>query len=288
MCRKKSREKLEQTNVVLDQESSEDDQEYTVFHVRSGSTKPFRVVVKANGKPLSMEIDTGASVSIVSQECFNAIREGTATLELNEAVVKLQTYTGEQIAVCGSTVVPVEHNGQTATSGNGPNLLGRDWLAALQLNRKTIFSVCPAPTLQQVLEKHSKLFDEGLGELRGVKAKIYIDKETEPIFHKPRQVPFAIRRKVEEELDHLQALGVIQPIQFSDWAAPIVPVMKSDGRVRICGDYKVTVNRAAKVDKYPIPRIEEIFASLAGGKTFTKLDLSHASLWMMSDADMSR
>ena len=60
--------------------------------------------------------------------------------------------------------------------------------------------------------------------------------------------------------------------------SPIVPVMKSDGRVRICGDYKVTVNRAAKLDKYPIPRIEELFASLVGGKAFTKLDLSHAYL----------
>ena len=53
--------------------------------------------------------------------------------------------------------------------------------------------------------------------------------------------------------------------------------MKKDGRVRICGDYKVTVNRAAKLDKYPIPRIE-LFASLAGGKTFSKLDLSYAYL----------
>ena len=57
---------------------------------------------------------------------------------------------------------------------------------------------------------------------------------------------------------------------------PIVPVLKSDGTVRICGDYKVTVNKATKLDKYPIPRIDDLFASLSGGKTFSKLDLSHA------------
>ena len=51
--------------------------------------------------------------------------------------------------------------------------------------------------------------------------------------------------------------------------------MKSDGRVRICGD---TVNRAARVEKYPLPRIDELFASLAGGRAFTKIDLSHAYL----------
>ena len=46
--------------------------------------------------------------------------------------------------------------------------------------------------------------------------------------------------------------------------------------MRICGDYKVTVNRASTVDTYPLPRVNDLFASLAGGKTFTKLDLAHA------------
>ena len=73
---------------------------------------------------------------------------------------------------------------------------------------------------------------------------------------------------LEKELARLQAIGVIQPVRFSDWAAPIVPVLKSDGRVRICGDYKVTINRTARLEKYPLP--------LAGGKTFSQLDLSHA------------
>ena len=161
------------------------------------------------------------------------------------------------------------------TEGNGPTLLGRNWLTALRLDWKTVFVTL---TLQEVLDKYIDVFNEGLGELRGVEAKIYIDKEEHPRCFKARQVPFAIRGKVEEELERLQSLGVIQPVQFSDWAALIVPVVKSDGRVRICGDYKITVNRAAKLDKYPIPRIEELFASLAGGKAFSKLDLSHAYL----------
>ena len=139
-----------------------------------------------------------------------------------------------------------------------------------------------------MLDKHSDVFSEGLGELQNVEAKIHIDKEEQPRFFKARQVPFAIRGKVEEELDRLQLLGVIQLVQFSDWAAPIVPVMKSDGHVRICGDYKVTVNRAEKLDQYPIPRIEELFASLAGGKAFTKLDLSHAYLQILLDVESCR
>ena len=65
-------------------------------------------------------------------------------------------------------------------------------------------------------------------------------------------------------------------------------MMKNDGGVRICGDFKSTVNRAARLDKYPIPRIEDLFASLAGGKTFLKLDLSHAYLQIALDETSQR
>ena len=55
-----------------------------------------------------------------------------------------------------------------------------------------------------------------------------------------------------------------------------MPVVKKDGSVRICGDYRLTVNRAAKPDTYSLPRVDDIFASLSGGKTFSKLDLANA------------
>ena len=284
VCRKKTRSKAGQTNTVSDECQTVDDPVYTMFNVQSGGSQPYRAVVTANGLPMSMEIDTGASVSIINEDTFKTIRKGESNLELQDTTVKLKTYTGDPIIVHGSIVVPVEHNGQAArlplvvAAGKGPNLLGRDWLSALCLDWKTIFSVGKSLTLQQVLDEHSEVFEEGLGELRDVEAKIHIDKDAKPRFHKARKVPFAIRKKVEDELERLQSLGVIQPIQFSDWAAPIVPVTKSNGSVRICGDYKVTVNRDAKLDKYPIPQIEELFASLAGGKAFTKLDLSHAYL----------
>ncbi len=51
---------------------------------------------------------------------------------------------------------------------------------------------------------------------------------------------------------------------------------KGDGRTRLCGDYKVTVNSSLKVDQYPLPKPNELFASLAGGKRFAKLGLTQA------------
>ena len=86
-----------------------------------------------------------------------------------------------------------------------------------------------------------------------------------------------MQEKVESELDQLLAKSIIEPVKFADWAAPIVPVMKSDKEsVRICGDYKLTVNVASKLKQYSIPRVEDLFATVAGGEFFTKWDMSHA------------
>ena len=70
-----------------------------------------------------------------------------------------------------------------------------------------------------------------------------------------------------------------------DWAAPIVPVVKPNGRVRICGNFKLTVNKVAKLDTYPLPKIDDLFSQLAGGKSFTKLDLAHAYLQIALDEE---
>ena len=203
--------------------------------------------------------------------------------------MKLQTYTGEAIGICGSTQVQVTHNGQTmslpliVTEGKGPTLLGRNMLEALQLDWRSIFSIGSSHSLQSVPEDHSKVFRDELGKLKDVEAKIYIEEGAQPSFKKARPIVFARPAEVELELDRLQSLGVIKPVIFSDRASPIVPVLIGDARVRICGDFKATVNQAARVEKYPIPRIDRLFASLAGGVVFSKLDLSHAYLQIPLD-----
>ncbi|XP_003726960.1 uncharacterized protein K02A2.6-like [Strongylocentrotus purpuratus] len=84
-----------------------------------------------------------------------------------------------------------------------------------------------------------------------------------------------MRETVEKELHRLQAAGIITRVEFADRAAPIVPVVKSDGTIRVCGDCKMTVNQAAKVDRYPLPLIDNFFAQVGGGKIFTTLDMSY-------------
>ena len=97
-----------------------------------------------------------------------------------------------------------------------------------------------------------------------------------PHCFKPRPVPLELRGKVETEVGRLHAQGGIKKVEHSDWAAPIIPVLKANGEVRICGDYKLTVNVAAKVDKYPIPKFNDLYSKLSGGVLYSKLELSHA------------
>ena len=126
------------------------------------------------------------------------------------------------------------------------------------------------------MQKHAQLFEEGLETLQGTKAKVHVDPTATPIFHKARPVPYALREKTEQDLERLERAGTIEPVQYSEWAIPIVPVMKSDGTVRVYGDYKLTVNKVSKLDGYLIPKLDDLYTKLVGGQTFTELDLSHA------------
>ncbi len=75
----------------------------------------------------------------------------------------------------------------------------------------------------------------------------------------------------------LEKVKVISKTEKNEWAAPIVTVTKVDKTIRICGDWKVSVNQCIEVlETYPLHNTEDLFATLAGGTSFSKLDLSHA------------
>ena len=65
-------------------------------------------------------------------------------------------------------------------------------------------------------------------------------------------------------------------MERSDWSSPIVCVAKKDGSIRICGDFKVSINRVLLDNPYPLPDTEDVFATLGGGAVFSKIDLSNA------------
>ena len=151
-------------------------------------------------------------------------------------------------------------------------------MEVIRLNWSNINHVTTNLSLERILSKYPVVFNNELGLLKGTKAKMFVDVDATPRFFKPRSVSYHLREKVEQELAHLQNNGMISPVCFSDWAAPIVPVVKNDGTIYICGDYKATANLVAKQDSYPLPRVEDLFAKVSGGRMFSNLDLRHAYL----------
>ncbi|XP_049524041.1 uncharacterized protein K02A2.6-like [Dermacentor silvarum] len=127
----------------------------------------------------------------------------------------------------------------------------------------------------EVLEQHFIANSVPVDKQR-VKAKIRVPEDVKPRFFRPRPVPFALQDMVAQELQRLQREGILRPVQTAEWAAPLVPVLKKDGKIQLCGDLKVTVNRAADIGTYPVPRVAEIWAHLAEGAMFSKLDLRDA------------
>ena len=169
---------------------------------------------------------TGASMSLMSETTFNGLWPRRSLFPSN---VRLCAYSKEPIPVVGSINVDVDYKGQTAqqlplliVKGNGPTLLGRNWLQHVQLDWKAIHHVTPVG-LEEVLGKHEEVFRDELGTYRDYEAHIEVEPGAQPHYSKARTVPYAMRDKVKEALQKMVDEGTLEPIQTSNWAAPIVP-----------------------------------------------------------------
>ncbi|KAK3753660.1 hypothetical protein RRG08_067156 [Elysia crispata] len=252
--------------------------EFNLFSISSSNTTPINVQMTVNGKNIEFQLDTGAALTVMTEKDFHAATDGTVSLQPCQK--QLQTYTGESVPVVG-------YRGQQrqlpliVVKGGGPNLLGRNWLEHIKLDWQDIFTIHgksnPEQTkveLRSLIEDNSSAFGKN-GFLNDRTVKISV-KDTNSKYCKARVPPYAMREKMENELGRLESNDIIKKVEHSDWATPIVPVLKKDDSVRICGDYKITVNMENEQNRYPIPNIEDISLKLAGGEQFTELDFSHA------------
>ncbi len=282
------------------QESSEEsspesmDPANSLFTVRGDSHPPIMVRMKLNKTNVDFELDTGATVTVMSETTF---RKLFPKLKLARSGMGLTTYTGEPMKIVGEAIIKdVRYQKQRGHSlsiivvqGTGPPLLGRNWLCHFRLNWNRIKTVVIEPNALTTLEKEfPEVFSDGLGTVKHSKAKLSVTSDAKPRFYRPRPVPYSLKAGVEKELERLEQAGVIEKVDYSEWAAPIVTVPKSDGQLRICGDYSVTVNPVLEVDQYPLPRPEDLFATLAGGKKFSTLDLKHAYNQIEVDEDSQK
>ncbi|GFX41095.1 transposon Tf2-11 polyprotein [Trichonephila clavipes] len=117
--------------------------------------------------------------------------------------------------------------------------------------------------LNNLLREYKDIFDDKLGEISNYQAKLKLRPGVKPIFCRVRTVPFALKGTVEKEIDRLETEGIIEKVDSSEWATPVVPVVKTDGSIRLCADYSVTLNPNLIVPQHPLPILEEIFATVA-------------------------
>lgn len=280
------------------QVEEDEEQSYDLYSIDGKSTsdcyrKPILVKFQINSKNINFQVDTGASLTVIDKSTFYENFKGeNSAIEKSKKI--LMSYTGERVKVLGEKEVTVCYEQKEfklpliVVDTNGPPLLGRNWLHFIKLNWSEIFKL-DSETIDQVLQRHSKVFSEQLGCLKDFKASITVDQDAVPKFSRARTVPFSQKEGIERELERLEREGVIEKVTFSDWASPIVPVPKSTGQTRLCGDYKNTINPVLKGDKfYPLPTKQDLLIKLQGGKTFSEIDLSNAYNQIALDENSKR
>jgi len=239
-------------------------------HVFSVNNAIHTIVVNKSNIP--MQIDTGASVSIISK----ALWEGMGCPSLTTCKRKLETYDGHIMKVLGSLDTTVEWNDRITSaslivveSSKPFGLIGRD-----NINEPLqIFSVTEPPTLPVI---------------KGFRARIELKEGANLKFCRARPVPLSLEEPVAKELNRLQQIGIITPVEGgASCASPVVWVRKPDGTLRMCVDYSTHLNDNVKTDSYPTPCVERLLAKMKNAHKFAKLDLTSA-YWQIELDDASR
>jgi len=253
--------------------------------IKFETDEPIEVEVRLDNKvTLRMQIDSGSANTIVPRHMYE---KHFKNCELKPSNIKLIDYGGNPITLGGKIEIEVSFRKKNkilevviAENGN-QLLLGRNFLKLfdfyLMNERVNSIEQNEKPqSLQSLINAFKSLFSEGLGCFKFRKIKLELIENSKPKFFKPRVVPFALKPIVDRELEKLENMGVIEKVDTSDFGTPLVPIVKPDGTLRICGDYKITLNQLLKDMHHPLPRIEEIFHKLRNGEKFSTLDMNCA------------
>ena len=243
-----------------------------------------------NGSQIPFEIDSGATVSTVTKDWVEKLNVKEEKCRKN-----LQAYDNSYINVLGKVTLQVQYNGFNVpqifyvVGSNNENLCGKDLMAKIGIyiagldectrvnNVDTI-----SPEVEHCLANYH--VDANL-PISNIVAKIHLKSDAIPKFVKTITPPYFQKEMIEAALDKLISDGVLVPISHSEWAAPIVPVMKENKKeIRICASFKA-LNKQIQCDRYPLPKIDELLSVIGKGKIFSKIDLKNAYLQIPVDEE---
>ena len=276
---------LENSRISESNSSDSESDEHYVFTIDGSEVKPVNagINVKLENVKTHFQIDSGASVNVISQEVFETLGKST---KLRKTKVKLYAYGSENtlpIIGCFDGAIEVKDKIDVARiyvvkGKRVSSLLGLETALKLGvlkiINNIEQISIDLPPNLRNTVNKYRTRF-EGIGKLKDVKVKLSIDSEIKPVANKHRRVPFHLRQKVEEELNRLLKAGVIETVhEPTGWVSPIVLTNKSDGSIRMCVDM-TEPNKAIQRIRHVVPTVEDIRYQVNGAKIFSKLDLKN-------------
>ncbi|KIH64333.1 reverse transcriptase [Ancylostoma duodenale] len=242
------------------------------------------VEAKVNHRPVSL-LDTGSDITLLNEDVWRSM--GAPKLEKTNVVVK--NASGSFMKIHGKLWCEFEIKGSKSEGyayvTPHSSLLGLEWIQKnedMSYYMRMMVAEVKADQNDDVAMKLKKtypeVFEEGLGLCTKEKADLQLVGDVRPVFKACRPVPHAAVEAVEKELDRLLEMKVIAPVTHSEWAAPIVCVRKSNGKLRMCADFSTGLNKALESFNYPLPVPEDIFATLNGGAVFSQIDLSDAYL----------
>lgn len=253
-------------------------------------SNPCLVLVVIEGKSLEMEVDCGASVSVISKRRYFSKFDNP----LRSYSEPLMVVNGTKLRIAGEARVSVKFNGREELMQllvlDGENdfypLLGRTWLDVFYPNWRQFFMNglhinnvnmdSGKIAIEDLKKQFPTVFKKNFSTpILGFKAELMMKDEV-PIFKKAYEVPYRLKDKVSTYLDKLEEQKVITPVESSEWASPIIVVMKKNGEIRLVIDCKVSINKAIVPNTYPLPTSQDIFSNLAGCKIFCALDLEGA------------
>ena len=278
-------------------ESTADACSVTILSTDDSNSRQTKIFssLKVNNCTFSGIIDTGASVSIFPLHLLHKVVPSKHVDKLLEPCGSiLSTFSGQKLQVVGKLTLRCmspdeleEHEVPFVVTKEGKDvLLEVDAIRRFESIRKDLCQleeneVRAIDDLLENVEDRSTTVDQQtckeLGKIEGFVHKVRIDNKVRPIRQSLRQIPFALRDKVKQEIQRLVEADVIEKVEASSWTSNVVIVQKKDGRIRLCVDMRAA-NKAVITDGFPIPRIEELLHSMKNAVMYSKIDLSEAYL----------